>query len=146
MAIDRTVPSERNNTYDPSDVSRKTNEDLFETAFNSDQKTALLSKFSEGGSGDGVSPLIVNVNRFDNPITADKTFAELLEAYNGCRPIYINLRPVIGFMVTEDSEGNIISLDLTTLDANSFDPLYFGTYTVDKNEEWSFVERSVDAQ
>lgn len=41
MAIDRTVPSERNNTYDPSDVSRKTNEDLFETAFNSDQQQVL---------------------------------------------------------------------------------------------------------
>lgn len=41
MAIDRTVPSERNNTYDPSDVSRKTNEDLFETAFNSDQQRVL---------------------------------------------------------------------------------------------------------
>ena len=62
MVTDRTVPSERNNTYDPSDVSRKTNEDLFETAFNSDQKTALLSKFAEGGSGGGgVTPSIIKI-------------------------------------------------------------------------------------
>ena len=41
MAIGRTVPSERNNTYAPSAVSRKTAEELFETAFNSDQQQVL---------------------------------------------------------------------------------------------------------
>lgn len=97
---------------------------------------------------DGISePLIVNVNRFDNPITADKTFAEILEAYNGCRPIYINLRPVIGFMATEDSEESIYSLDLTTLDANAFDPtLFFDTYSVYDDNTWSYTSRGVDVQ
>lgn len=93
------------------------------------------------------SPLIVNVNRFDDPITADKTFAGILEAYNGCRPIYINLRPVIGFMATEDSEGDIYSLDLTTLDASISDStLYFDTYSVSNDNNWSYTSRGVDAQ
>lgn len=62
MATDRTVPSERNNTYTPSEVSRRTAEELFEIAFNEDQKKVLLPLLS----GDEDTPAIPAPAASDN--------------------------------------------------------------------------------
>lgn len=53
MAIDRVIPSERNNTYTPPEVSRRTAEELFEIAFNEDQKKALRGMDIDGGGTGG---------------------------------------------------------------------------------------------
>lgn len=93
----------------------------------------------------GTTPLTITADPFVDPITADKTFAEILEAYNGCRPIYINHLPVIGIM-TNEADGEIYQVDLTTLTANSYDPLYFDTYSVADDNSWTYTSRRVDAQ
>lgn len=43
-----TVPTGRDNTYTPDEIHRKDNDELFETAFNKDQKKSLDNEY--GGS------------------------------------------------------------------------------------------------
>lgn len=45
------IPNGRDNTYDPTEVSRRTVDELYQNSFNDDQRTALEAKFSGGGSG-----------------------------------------------------------------------------------------------
>lgn len=45
------VPTGRDNTYDKTEVRRKTLEELYETSFSDDQRRVLDSMFSEGGGG-----------------------------------------------------------------------------------------------
>lgn len=47
------VPTGRDNTYDKTEVHRKSIEELFETSFNEDQKKALLGMDIGGGGGSG---------------------------------------------------------------------------------------------
>lgn len=47
------IPNGRDDTYDTSEVSRKSIEQMFDTAFNADQKKVLLAMFSQDGSGGG---------------------------------------------------------------------------------------------
>lgn len=51
MATERPVPSERNDTFSPTDVRRKTFEELRDTAFNADQIKVLEEWISGGGGG-----------------------------------------------------------------------------------------------
>ena len=92
MAIDRIVPSERNNTYTPPEVSRRTVEELFNTAFNDDQKKALLAMFSGGSAApeptDGIEHIEVKLFTGTNEETGAPmwlnpyTGAELLSLLN----------------------------------------------------------------
>lgn len=54
MATERPVPSERNDTFSPTDVRRKTFEELRDTAFNADQIKVLEEWISGGGGGGSV--------------------------------------------------------------------------------------------
>ena len=49
------VPTGRDNTYDKTEVHRKSIEELFESSFNADQKKALLGMDIGGGGGGGES-------------------------------------------------------------------------------------------
>lgn len=81
-----TVPTGRDVTYSSDEVTRKDSEVLFDTAFNDDQKTALLNVFDCCSD----KPLRVTFTfdeDSDTPL-ADKTFSEIYEAMTNGRLVY----------------------------------------------------------
>ena len=65
-------------TLEPSEVHRKNSDELYETAFNKDQKK-VLDNFTPGGGG-GNSVLEVGMTASGNTITLDKTWQEIYDA------------------------------------------------------------------
>lgn len=65
------------NTLEPSEVHRKNNDELYETAFNKDQKK-VLDNFEPGGGGGSV--LEVTMTQSGSTYTFDKTWQEINDA------------------------------------------------------------------
>lgn len=63
-------------TLDPSEVHRKSKEELYETAFNKDQR-AILDEMSSGGGGS--APLMCTVDEETGVL--NKTFGEVYNAF-----------------------------------------------------------------
>ena len=128
MAIDRVVPSERNNTYTPTEVSRKSMEELFDTAFNEDQKKVLLSMFTEEGgsdSGGGVPALyeLTAEQQGDGMLfTLYASYNDIVSSNGGVAHINLGVDVYTPLMAWAGSNGSYrasVNLDGTQLNLDS---------------------------
>lgn len=99
------VPTGRDNTYDKTEVRRKSIEELFETSFNADQKKALLGMdIGGGGGGGGYTFDTTPTQGSNNPVTSNGIY-EAIAAISG------------------DEESNIPKLDVPYSGADAVTPL-----------------------
>ena len=135
-----TIPTTRDNTYDASEVHRKSSNELYETAFNDDQKTALPSKFSQGGSGGGGydAVIVLSVDEEEQPIITIESgsFSDFYSKFeNGDRPsiqvIIDNFGDGYSYYsvnsILDDGDGGLlINVHSTNVAAGSTEPVCSG--------------------
>lgn len=68
-------------TLEPSEVHRKDSDELYETAFNDDQKK-VLDNFEPGGGGGSDLSLEITATQEGGAVVLDKTWAEIARASN----------------------------------------------------------------
>lgn len=85
-----TIPTTRDNTYDASEVHRKSSNELYESAFNDDQRE-VLDDFEPSGGGSSAEPFMVGINESDGFLVLDKTFGEIRQAFTEGQPVIIGV-------------------------------------------------------